>query len=984
MAVFRRTLVTKKGHELIAKLTAGTADIKFTRVCVSDYDYSRYSDNQLEQLTSLNSIKQETTVGEVTVVNNSTVKVRVSIENTELKQGYYLRTIGLYAKYNDAEILYSVTSANISDYIPAYNNTTHSGININLLTTTSNAENVNIEVDPSAKVTLETFNEFKDEVNTQLNENTQQIFEELIKIDDYVGLTIHNTINIDLANLYKDYKFKILRTGIQWSVVEKTKGVYDFSSYESQISIILDSGLVPLVHLGYQDSVYLTNGKNMVDLDVQNAYVNFVKATVSHFKDKKILWQLINEPDLSVNWTPQTSQTPVYYGQLLEKVYNAIRSNDTSGKILAPVISQYNLSWFENACKNGILNFLDYVSIHFYTPDIPEKIENYFIKIKAIINKYSNRNIPIILDECGYSTVPSWDNKGNTAVVDEETRIKYLPRLMMLGLKNGIKNVIFYEAIAGQRTNTNCEEWFGIFNKDYSPTDSAIKIKNIMTELNGFYYAGEITSSSDYDYILKFVDKNFNFKYVFWTTNTSHNMYLNDKLYIINDTIQIVDSNYELKIEKYNYGNDIVNNLKNIKAGIRDNSNGGEIFNDYDTNFAIDNGHAENRYNVAGMSCHSEGARNVAFGGVLLTITSYDSTNKTITLNEVPSTLTIDSQLAIKADWDNSLIVNVTSINDLVIGVTITPKSTWKYAIVKSSNKYGCHAEGTNNISANMCSHSEGQCNLAIGNNSHSEGAFTCALADNSHSAGYNTKASNYASNVCGKYNKEMNINGDFNNQIGDVFVIGNGTSSTNRSNAFRVTYTGSTYGLSAFNASGADFAEFHEWEDGNLSNEDRIGYFVTNAGKQIKKATKNDFVLGIISGNPCLVGNSDEDWQGRYLKDEFGRFVYEDVEEEIMQKNEIGETILVKTGNIIKNGRLKLNNEYDDSLEYKERKDRQEWDYVCKRGMIAVRDDGSCEVGKWCKCNDDSVATITDIRGFDTYMVLERINENVILIEFK
>ena len=42
----------------------------------------------------------------------------------------------------------------------------------------------------------------------------------------------------------------------------------------------------------------------------------------------------------------------------------------------------------------------------------------------------------------------------------------------------------------------------------------------------------------------------------------------------------------------------------------------------------------------------------------------------------------------------------------------------------------------------------------------------------------------------------------------------------------------------------------------------------------------EDDFVLGIISGNPSVIGDvHDDQWQGMYLCDIYGRPIWEDVE---------------------------------------------------------------------------------------------------------
>ena len=308
----------------------------------------------------------------------------------------------------------------------------------------------------------------------------------------------------------------------------------------------------------------------------------------------------------------------------------------------------------------------------------------------------------------------------------------------------------------------------------------------------------------------------------------------------------------------------------------------------------------------------------------------------------------------------------------------------------------GAHAEGDHTTANGVRSHAEGYYTTASAMNAHAEGGFTTASGTGAHAEGMKTTASNYASHVSGKYNKAMTDGGAEVIQVGDVFVIGNGTGSSKLSNAFRVTYAGATYGLSAFNSSGADYAEFiYPWHDDNVDNEDRIGYFVTFKDGKLYKATSKDIILGVTSGNPSIVGNADEDYYWKYERDEFNRIVFEDVEEEIEKldehgqliRDEDGKPVYEKTGNIIKNGRMKLNPDYDPSLQnnYVERKNRAEWDYVGMLGVLPVRDDGTCIPGQYCKCNDDGIATLATpedvITNRFTYIVLERISDHVVKI---
>ena len=313
-----------------------------------------------------------------------------------------------------------------------------------------------------------------------------------------------------------------------------------------------------------------------------------------------------------------------------------------------------------------------------------------------------------------------------------------------------------------------------------------------------------------------------------------------------------------------------------------------------------------------------------------------------------------------------------------------------------ASGEYS-HAGGERTTASGYCSHAEGSYTTASGDYSHAEGGYTTASGDYSHAEGNNTTASGSSSHAEGNNTTALDYQhaqGHYNDtsiattnsssgtSTGTAFVIGNGTSSA-KSNAFRVTGQGVTYAKGAYNSTGADYAEYAEWADGNPNNEDRRGYFVTfdeTKTNMIRKANAGDYILGIVSGNPCIIGNSDEAWLGRYVFDEFGDYVYEEKEIDVEHTDP-------KTGEVTTTKETittyKLNPDYDPTQEYVHRKDRKEWDAIGWIGVLSVRDDGSCTPGKYCKVADGGIATAAE-RGPDTYRVLERVTENIIKVAMR
>ena len=303
-------------------------------------------------------------------------------------------------------------------------------------------------------------------------------------------------------------------------------------------------------------------------------------------------------------------------------------------------------------------------------------------------------------------------------------------------------------------------------------------------------------------------------------------------------------------------------------------------------------------------------------------------------------------------------------------------------------------AEGYGTTASGSYSHAEGYSTTASGSYSHAEGHVTTANGEQSHAEGFNTTATNFASHACGHYNVNMTDEGSQTNTTGTAFAIGNGTISysdytVTKSNAFSVMYDGTVKAKSTITASTtADYAEFFEWLDGNPDSEDRVGYFVTMDGDKIRIANPDDdYILGVVSGEPFVLGNGDCDtWNGMFLRDEFRRIIYEPAPkiEEILDNegNPTGEFEEIEGE--FEGTRPKLNPEYDHTKTYISRFDRPEWSPVGMLGVLAVRHDGTAKVNGYVTVADGGIATACDKNAENSYRVIKANTENVVEIIFR
>lgn len=159
MAEFSRLIITEQGKSLIAKALKGEEKITFSKISACSKSYQQ---EELEKLNELEEIRQTCLVSDTTITSQSAIKASAVFSNEGLAEGYYLRALGLYASGKNGDILYAVAAETGGGcYIPPFNGVTLSGINVELITSVGNSDNVSIEVNSAAAATVGQINELR-------------------------------------------------------------------------------------------------------------------------------------------------------------------------------------------------------------------------------------------------------------------------------------------------------------------------------------------------------------------------------------------------------------------------------------------------------------------------------------------------------------------------------------------------------------------------------------------------------------------------------------------------------------------------------------------------------------------------------------------------------------------------------------------------------------------------------------------------------
>lgn len=152
MSEYNKTILTNEGIDLARRANKGTATFSLTRGVSSTDNLSKKTVEELQNLTQLPSIQQSVKLSDVgdTSDNSDTVLgVRMTFDNQNLKTGYNVHTVGIYAKEPDKnEILYGIATAKTPEYIPDFSDQTLFKFDFLAYLVIGRTDKVTVEVSP--------------------------------------------------------------------------------------------------------------------------------------------------------------------------------------------------------------------------------------------------------------------------------------------------------------------------------------------------------------------------------------------------------------------------------------------------------------------------------------------------------------------------------------------------------------------------------------------------------------------------------------------------------------------------------------------------------------------------------------------------------------------------------------------------------------------------------------------------------------------
>jgi hypothetical protein len=304
-----------------------------------------------------------------------------------------------------------------------------------------------------------------------------------------------------------------VRMDFSWSDVEKTKGIYDFSAYDSLLEGLTARHIRPLFILDYSNPLYAPGPP--VTLEARVAFARFAAASAAHYRGKAILWELWNEPNGRF-WPPKADAAQ--YGAMALAAAHAIHVADPDATVIAPGTSGIPLDYLQPLFQMGLLNEIDAVSVHPYRTEAPETALADDLALRLLIHQYAPRgkDIPVIWSEWGYTSVG----------VSETQQAQYLAREWLCALSDGVRLSIWYDWHDDGLDPANTEDHFGMVHTDYSPKPAYLAARTLTQTLAGYRFIKRIPLESPDDFLLLFTHGPKNISLVAWTDGAAHEILL--------------------------------------------------------------------------------------------------------------------------------------------------------------------------------------------------------------------------------------------------------------------------------------------------------------------------------------------------------------------------------------------------------------------------------------------------------------------------
>ena len=328
-----------------------------------------------------------------------------------------------------------------------------------------------------------------------------------VSLPDGLGVNIHFTAPAPgEVKMIAEAGFRWVRMDFKWDATETEKGRYDFTAYERLLRELEAYKIRALFILDYGNPLY-DNGAPPRTEHARQAFTRWAVAAAKHFKDRRIVWEIYNEPNHSIFWPPKTRAEE--YVALALSVGRAFRAEVPTEDLIGPAVSEMDYDFIEACLKAGLLEYWSAVSVHPYLRTNPEAAALEYCRLRRMINEHSartslRREVQIVSSEWGYSS--QWRG------MNDQKQAEVFAREMLTNAAHGIPVSIWYDWRDDGPDPNDPEHHFGVVRNEYhsgrdpvyDPKPAYYAAQTLKRLFEGYVFDKRLEVGSESDYVLLF------------------------------------------------------------------------------------------------------------------------------------------------------------------------------------------------------------------------------------------------------------------------------------------------------------------------------------------------------------------------------------------------------------------------------------------------------------------------------------------------
>ena len=195
-----------------------------------------------------------------------------------------------------------------------------------------------------------------------------------------------------------------MRDGIGFFSVCAKPNQYNFDRYDELLDRLEKEKIEPLIILSGFDWEIQKTRPDLVPLYAHpEAWRQYVRATVTHYRGRIRNWEIWNEEDGGF-WKP--SPNAAQYVSLLQIAYEEIKAIDPQSTVLVGGLCGWNSQYLKEMYKAGVKGCFDAIAVHSYGIGLDGNLRTIRERneFNAVLMENGQADIPIWITECGQTT----------------------------------------------------------------------------------------------------------------------------------------------------------------------------------------------------------------------------------------------------------------------------------------------------------------------------------------------------------------------------------------------------------------------------------------------------------------------------------------------------------------------------------------------------------------------------------------------------